>query len=145
MLRVAEHDRIAAVKDAKGDLHETAKVLAATDLAYYSGEDALNLPLLALGAVGVVSVVGHVCTAEYAAMIRAVDSGDLAEARRINAAVLPAVRGIMTRTQGAIMAKAALELLGVIPSRATRLPLVDATDEQMQLLRADLAEAGVPL
>jgi 4-hydroxy-tetrahydrodipicolinate synthase len=51
----------------------------------------------------------------------------------------------MTRTQGAIMAKAALELLGVIPSRATRLPLVDATDEQMQLLRADLAEAGVPL
>jgi 4-hydroxy-tetrahydrodipicolinate synthase len=145
MLRVAEHDRIAAVKDAKGDLHETAKVLAATDLAYYSGEDALNLPLLALGALGVVSVVGHVCTAEYAAMIRAVDSGDLAEARRINAAVLPAVRGIMTRTQGAIMAKAALELLGVIPSRATRLPLVDATDEQMQLLRADLAEAGVPL
>jgi 4-hydroxy-tetrahydrodipicolinate synthase len=145
MLRVAEHDRIAAVKDAKGDLHETAKVLAATDLAYYSGEDALNLPLLALGAVGVVSVVGHVCTAEYAAMIRAVDSGDLDEARRINAAVLPAVRGIMTRTQGAIMAKAALELLGVIPSRATRLPLVDATDEQMQLLRADLAEAGVPL
>jgi 4-hydroxy-tetrahydrodipicolinate synthase len=145
MLRVAEHDRIAAVKDAKGDLHETAKVLAATDLAYYSGEDALNLPLLALGAVGVVSVVGHVCTAEYVAMIRAVDSGDLAEARRINAAVLPAVRGIMTRTQGAIMAKAALELLGVIPSRATRLPLVDATDEQMQLLRADLAEAGVPL
>jgi 4-hydroxy-tetrahydrodipicolinate synthase len=145
MLRVAEHDRIAAVKDAKGDLHETAKVLAASDLAYYSGEDALNLPLLALGAVGVVSVVGHVCTAEYAAMIRAVDSGDLDEARRINAAVLPAVRGIMTRTQGAIMAKAALELLGVIPSRATRLPLVDATDEQMQLLRADLAEAGVPL
>src|SRR3954466_4361615 len=145
LLRLADHDRIVAVKDAKGDLYETTKVLAQTDLAYYSGEDALNLPLLAIGAVGVVSVVAHVCAAEYAAMIRAVDAGDLQEARRINAAVLPAVRGIMTYTQGAIMAKAALELLGVIPSRATRPPLVDATDEQLQQLRADLLEAGLPL
>src|SRR5437764_2197773 len=126
--RLAEHDRVVAVKDAKGDLYETATVLATTDLAYYSGEDALNLPLLAIGAVGVVSVVGHVCADRYAAMVRAVDAGDLAEARRINASVLPAVRGIMTRTQGAIMAKAALELLGVLPRRTTRLPLLDATE-----------------
>jgi 4-hydroxy-tetrahydrodipicolinate synthase len=145
LLRLAEHDRIVAVKDAKGDLYETTKVLAGTDLAYYSGEDALNLPLLAIGAVGAVSVVAHVCAAQYAAMIRAVDAGDVAEARRINAAVLPAVRGIMTRTQGAIMAKAALELLGVIAARTTRPPLIDATEEQLQLLRADLVEAGLPL
>jgi 4-hydroxy-tetrahydrodipicolinate synthase len=145
LLRLAEHDRIIAVKDAKGDLYETSKVLAQTDLAYYSGEDAINLPLLAIGAVGAVSVVAHVCAAEYAAMIRAVDAGDLAEARRINAAVLPAVRGIMTRTQGVLMAKAALELLGVIAARTTRPPLVDATDEQVQLLRSDLVEAGLPL
>ncbi|HET6817846.1 MAG TPA: 4-hydroxy-tetrahydrodipicolinate synthase [Mycobacteriales bacterium] len=145
LLQAAEHDRIVAVKDAKGDLYETSKVMAATDLVYYCGEDAINLPMFALGAVGTVSVVGHVCTAEYVAMIRAVDAGDLDEARRLNAAVLPAVRGIMTRTQGAIMAKAALELLGLIPSRATRAPLVDATDEQIQLLRRDLVEAGLPL
>src|SRR3954469_17314497 len=145
LLRLAEHDRIVAVKDAKGDLYETTKVLAQTDLAYYSGEDAINLPMFAIGAVGAVSVVAHACAAEYAAMIRAVDAGDLAEARRINAAVLPAVRGIMTRTQGAIMAKAALELLGVIPTRTTRPPLVDATDEQVQVLRGDLVEAGLPL
>src|SRR5436190_2426261 len=143
LLRAAEHDRIVAVKDAKGDLYETSKVLAATDLAFYSGEDALNLPLLAIGAVGVVSVVGHVCADRYAEMIRAVDAGDLATARRINAEVLPAVRGIMTRTQGAIMAKAALQLLGVIPARTTRPPLADATDEQVVLLRADLSEAGL--
>ena len=143
LLRAAEHDRIVAVKDAKGDLDETSKVLAATDLAFYSGEDALNLPLLAIGAVGVVSVVGHVCADRYAEMIRAVDAGDLATARRINAEVLPAVRGIMTRTQGAIMAKAALQLLGVIPARTTRPPLADATDEQVDLLRADLSEAGL--
>ena len=143
LLRLAEHDRIVAVKDAKGDLYETSRVLAATDLAYYSGEDAINLPMFALGAVGAVSVVAHVCADRYAAMVRAVDAGDLAEARRINASVLPAVRGIMTRTQGAIMAKAALQILGVLPHRTTRLPLCEATDEQMELLRADLTEAGL--
>jgi 4-hydroxy-tetrahydrodipicolinate synthase len=145
LVRLAEHERIVAVKDAKGDLYETSKVLAATSLAFYSGEDALNLPLLALGGVGVVSVVAHVCADRYAEMVRAVESGDLVTARRINAAVLPAVRGIMTRTQGAIMVKAALQMLGVIPERTTRPPLVDATDDEVALLRQDLAEAGLGL
>jgi len=143
LLQLAEHDRIVAVKDAKGDLYETSKVLAATDLAYYCGEDAINLPMLALGAVGLVSVVAHVCAAEYAAMVRAVDAGDLAGARRINAAVLPAVRGVMMHTQGAIAAKAALQLLGVIAHRTTRPPLVDASDELVAEIRRDLAEAGL--
>jgi 4-hydroxy-tetrahydrodipicolinate synthase len=140
ILRLAEHPRIVAVKDATGDIAGTTEVLAATDLAYYSGDDIANLPLLALGAVGVVSVVSHVCTAQYVGMIRAVDAGDLAAARRLNAAVLPAVVGIMTRTQGAIMAKAALELLGVLTNRTTRPPLADATAEQIEQLRADLQE-----
>ena len=143
LVRLAEHDRIVAVKDAKGDLYETSQVLARTDLAFYCGEDAINLPMLALGAVGMVSVVAHVCADRYVAMIRAVDAGDLAEARRINASVLAAVRGIMTRTQGAIMVKAALQLLGVIPERTTRLPLADATTDQIELLRQDLTEAGL--
>ena len=143
LVRLAEHPRISAVKDAKGDLYASAQVLARTDLAYYSGEDALNLPLLAIGAVGVVSVVAHAAAAEYAAMVRAVDTGDLVAAQRINAALLPAIRGIMTRTQGAIMAKAALQVLGVLAQRTMRPPLVDATDEQVAQLRADLAAAGL--
>jgi len=143
IIRLAEHPQIVAVKDAKGDLFATTEVLAATDLAYYSGDDALNLPLLAVGAVGVVSVVAHVCADQYVAMVRAVDAGDLVEARRINQAVLPAVRGIMTRTQGAIAAKAALELLGHLPHRTTRPPLIDATDEEIATLRADLKAAGL--
>src|SRR4051794_7130045 len=141
--RLAQHERIVAVKDAKGDLYETTKGLATTDLAYYCGDDAINLPMLALGAVGLVSVVAHACADSYAAMVRAVDTGDLAEARRLNVAVLPAVRGIMTRTQGAIMAKAALQLLGVLSNRTTRPPLMDATDDELALLRADLTEAGL--
>jgi 4-hydroxy-tetrahydrodipicolinate synthase len=140
---LGEHDRIVAVKDAKGDLYETSWLLARTDLAVYSGEDALNLPLLALGAVGIVSVVGHVAAARYAELVAAVVAGDLDTARRVNASVLPAVRGVMTRTQGAIMAKAALQLLGVIPNRTTRPPLVDATDDEVRLLEKDLAEAGL--
>lgn len=143
LIELAAHPRIVAVKDAKGDLGATAQVLAATDLAIYSGEDALNLPLLAMGAVGVVSVVAHVCTREYVAMVAAVERGDLGEARRLNTAVLPALIGIMTRTQGAIMAKAALELLGLLTTRTTRLPLVDATEEQVELLRTDLKAAGL--
>jgi 4-hydroxy-tetrahydrodipicolinate synthase len=143
LLQLAEHDRIVAVKDAKGDLYETARVLAHSDLAIYSGEDALNLPLFAIGAVGAVSVVAHACAKEYAAMLRAVDAGDLDEARRINAAVLPAIRGIMTRTQGAIMAKAAAQIIGVLDSRTVRLPLLEATEDQMEILRDDLREAGI--
>jgi 4-hydroxy-tetrahydrodipicolinate synthase len=145
LLRLAAHERIVAVKDAKGDLYETSRVLAGSDLAVYSGEDALNLPLLAIGAVGMVSVVAHVCTDRYAAMLHALDAGDLAQARHINAAVLPAVRGIMTRTQGAIMVKAALQLLGVIEHRTTRPPLIDASTDEVDLLKQDLAEAGLRL
>ncbi|MGH8776181.1 MAG: 4-hydroxy-tetrahydrodipicolinate synthase [Jiangellaceae bacterium] len=143
LVRLAEHDRIVAVKDAKDDLYESSWVLARTDLAYYCGTDALNLAHLTQGAVGMVSVVAHAAAAEYAAMVRAVDAGDLTEAIRVHRSLLPAVRGIMTRTQGAIMAKAALQLAGVLRSRAMRLPLVAATDEQVELLRTDLMEAGL--
>jgi 4-hydroxy-tetrahydrodipicolinate synthase len=75
-------------------------------------------------------------------MVRAVDSGDLATARAVHESLLPAVQAIMTRTQGAIMAKAALEMLGTIPCRTTRPPLMDATAEQVELLRQDLRAAG---
>ena len=141
--RLAEHPRIRALKDAKGDLFATQQVLASTDLGVYSGDDTLNLPLLASGAIGVVSVVSQVAGQPVADLVRAIAAGDLATARQLNTALLPAVRGVMTRTQGAIMAKAALELQGVIGSRTTRAPLVDATAEEVETLRADLAEAGV--
>jgi 4-hydroxy-tetrahydrodipicolinate synthase len=143
LIRLAEHERVVAVKDAKGDLFASSLVMAATDLAYYSGEDALNLALLTQGAVGVVSVVGHVAGAQYAEMVRAVDAGDLRTARTVHQRLLPAVQAIMTRTQGAIMAKAALQLLGVIEHRTVRLPLVEATDDQVAQLRDDLSTTGL--
>ena len=138
LVRLAEHERIVAVKDAKGDFFEGSWVMARTDLAVYSGDDALNLGWLAHGAAGIVSVVAHVAGPRYAAMVRAVDDGDLGTAVRIHRELLPAVRGIMTLTQGAIMVKAALKLQGVLPSSTVRLPLVEATSEQVAALRRDL-------
>src|SRR5687767_10262866 len=77
LIALAEHPRVVAVKDAKCDLFATTRVLAATDLAYYSGADEMTLALLAMGAVGTVSVVGHVAGTQYAEMISAVAAGDL--------------------------------------------------------------------
>jgi 4-hydroxy-tetrahydrodipicolinate synthase len=143
LVRAAEHPRIVAVKDAKGDLGAVAWTLARTDLAYYSGEDMLNLPLLALGAVGVVSVVGHLVGPRLAELVTAVESGDLVKARAINESLLPVYAGIF-RTQGVILVKAALRELG-LPSGPVRPPMVDATPEQLEQLRTDLAAGGVSL
>ena len=143
LVRAAEHPRIVAVKDAKGDLGAVAWTLARTDLAYYSGEDMLNLPLLALGAVGVVSVVGHLTGPRLAELIAAVESGDLVKARAVNESLLPVYTGIF-RTQGVIMVKAALNALG-LPAGPVRPPMVDATPEQLAQLRTDLAAGGIHL
>jgi 4-hydroxy-tetrahydrodipicolinate synthase len=139
LLALAEHPRVAAVKDAKGDLWAATKVMAETDLLWFSGEDALNLPLLALGATGVVSVVGHVAGDHYRAMAEAVDRGDLPEARRLHTALVPVTEAVMTTSQGAIMAKAALVELGVIEHATVRLPLVESPPEHLELLRSALA------
>jgi 4-hydroxy-tetrahydrodipicolinate synthase len=143
LVRAAEHPRIVAVKDAKSDLGAVAWTLARTDLAYYSGEDMLNLPLLSLGAVGVVSVVGHLVGPRLAELIAAVESGDLGTARAINESLLPVYTGIF-RSQGVIMVKAALRELA-LPAGPVRPPLVDATPEQVAQLRKDLTAGGISL
>ncbi len=144
LTRLAEHPRIVAVKDAKGDLGAVMQTLARTDLAYYSGDDVLNLPLLAVGAVGVVSVVGHLVGPRLAELITAVESGDLVKARAVNESLLPVYAGVMGGGQGAVMTKAALHELG-LPAGPVRPPLVDATPEQVAQLRADLADGGIHL
>lgn len=126
LAELAAHPRIRAVKDAKGDLFEAMTVMAATGLAYYCGIDELNLPYLAAGAAGVVSVVGNVAADRTAALIDAVRRGDLESARAINNSLLPLVETIMRAGPGATAAKAALAGLGVIPHASVRLPLVEA-------------------
>lgn len=141
LVRIAEHPRIIANKDAKGDLESAQWGMARTDLAWYSGDDILNLPMLAIGAAGLVSVVGHLVGDRLKAMALALWDGDLARAQRINAELLPVYTGIF-RTQGVILTKAALAIQG-LPAGPVRRPLITATPDQIEVLRADLKAGGV--
>ena len=141
LVALAEHPRIVAVKDAKGDLEASAWVMARSPLAYYSGDDKVTLPLLSVGAVGVVGVPTHVVGSRTKDMIQAYEKGDVAAALAGHRSMLPVYSGFF-RTQAAILTKAALALAG-LPGGPVRPPLVDATDAEIDTLRADLAAAGV--
>ncbi|MEJ3749362.1 4-hydroxy-tetrahydrodipicolinate synthase [Actinomycetes bacterium KLBMP 9797] len=143
LVRLAEHPRIVGVKDAKGDLTATSWVLRRTDLAYYSGEDAATLPLLSVGAVGVVGTSTHLCGGPTKEMIEAYERGDVAQARALHHRLLPLFTGIF-RTQGAILVKAALNARG-LPAGPVRAPLADATDAELAQLRDDCAAAELAL
>ena len=145
LLKLSEHPRILANKDAKGDPWAASVVMAKSELAYYSGDDGLNLALLALGATGVVSVTGHVVADRHKAMVEAVSANDIETARKINEGLVPITEGIMTRVGGAIMVKAALDLLGRAGGGFLRLPLIPATKAQRDVLRADLIAGGFSL
>jgi len=141
LIKLSAHPRIVGVKDAKDDPAAASRVMAQTDLVYYCGTDLLNLPWLSLGAVGFVSVVGHVAGDRLHEMIDAYDNGDVDRARRLHYELLPLYQGLF-RNQGAVMSKAALDLLG-LPGGAVRLPLLAATGAERDQLRKDLADGGV--
>jgi 4-hydroxy-tetrahydrodipicolinate synthase len=143
LVRLAGHPNIVAVKDAKGDLAATSDVLRRTDLAYYSGEDSATLPLLAIGAVGVVGTSTHFNGRETKEMIEAYERGDVAGALALHRQLLPIFTGIF-RTQGTILVKAGLRAQG-LPAGPVRSPLVDATAEELNQLRLDAAAAGLVL
>ncbi|MGW4895743.1 4-hydroxy-tetrahydrodipicolinate synthase [Kitasatospora sp. NPDC004240] len=143
LVRLGEHPRILANKDAKGDVGAASWAIARSDLAWYSGDDILTLPLLSVGAVGVVSVAGHVVAGEIRSMVEAHAAGDAAKATAVHQGLLPIFSGIF-RTQGVILTKAALDLQG-LPAGPLRLPLVGATAEEIAQLKKDLAAGGVHL
>jgi 4-hydroxy-tetrahydrodipicolinate synthase len=141
MLRLAEHPRIVGVKDAKGDLAASARVLAQTDLAYYSGDDALTLPLLSIGAVGVIGTSTHFSGPATKQMIEAFLGGDLATALALHRRLLPIYTGIFA-TQGCILVKAGLELRGRGVG-GLRPPLISATEAEKAALAARMDAAGL--
>src|SRR6202451_3107509 len=140
LVKLAAHPRIIGVKDAKDAPGATSHVLAQTDLIYYCGTDMLNLPWLSLGAVGFISVVGHVVGDRLHEMIDAFTAGDVASARQIHYELIPVYDGLF-RNQGAVMTKAALDLLGQ-PGGAVRGPLLAATEAERQQLISALGGAG---
>lgn len=144
MLRLAEHDRIVGVKDAKLDFEAASAVLRQhPEFAYYCGTDALTLPTLAVGGVGVVGTSTHLCGPGTKQMIEAFERGDHSAAQKLHLQLLPLFTGIF-RTQGTILVKAAMNARG-LPGGPVRLPLADATEAELAQLRSDCAEAGLPL
>jgi 4-hydroxy-tetrahydrodipicolinate synthase len=143
IVRLFELPNIVALKDAKGNLAATSDVIARCGIPVYSGDDILNLPFLSIGAVGFVSVCGHTVGNELKAMLDAWFAGDTARALEIHQKLIPVFKGTF-RTQGAILTKAAMTLMG-LPGGTTRLPLVDATPAQIATLREDLIAGGVHL
>jgi len=141
--RVASNEKFVAVKDAVGDLFRGAQIMADTGLSFYSGDDVLNLGWLTHGGAGVVSVVGHVAGTQYAEMVAAVDRGDLNAALKIFNDLIPVVDAIMGHAPGVMTAKAALQLMGVLPNRTVRLPLVEADNDIVGLVHEALASAGL--
>src|SRR6201993_2096858 len=133
---LAAHPNIVGVKDAKGDLHGGAQLMAETGLAYYSGDDALNLPWLAMGATGFISVISHLAAGQLRDLLSAFESGDIATARKISVSLSP-LCAAMKRLGGVTVAKAGLRLQG-IEVGDPRLPQVPATAEEVDVLAADM-------
>ena len=109
---LASHPNIVGVKEAKADLHNSAQIIAETGLAYYPGDDALNLPWLAMGATGFISVIAHLASGQLRELLSAFNSGDIGTARKINVAVAPLCNA-MARLGGVTMSKAGLRLQGI--------------------------------
>lgn len=145
IIKLADHPRIIALKDAKADFSATTRVLANTDLDVYSGDDGLTLPLMAAGAVGLVSVSAHVAPRQFRALIDAAAAGDFATARRIHFELDPIIRAAMGHVQGAVAVKQILKWQGILSNSVVRLPLVEPGDAEIAMIRADLAEAGMEL
>lgn len=141
--RLAEHDKIVAVKDATGDVYAAAQHIARTGLAWYSGDDALYLAFLAHGAVGLVSVVGHVVGRELVEIGAAFQAGDHARATELFVRIVPVIDAVMGGGFGVVMIKSALVDLGLVPDGRLRLPQVDATPDEAEGVRASLRAVGL--
>jgi 4-hydroxy-tetrahydrodipicolinate synthase len=141
LVQAGEHERIRAVKDAKGDIEATSWVMCRSPLAYYSGDDILNLPLLAVGAAGFVSVAGHLVSEQLRDMLVAYRVGDVVAAMQIHRQLVPVYQGLF-RAPAAAMVKASLEALG-LAAGPVRAPLMNATNGERAILLADLRAAGI--
>jgi 4-hydroxy-tetrahydrodipicolinate synthase len=133
---------VVAVKQANPDLAECREVARTTDLALYAGNDDMLFPVLEMGGAGVISVASHLVGEEMAAVAAAAREGDLDDARRRDAS-LGDLYGALFVTTSPILIKSALEMTGLIPSARLRLPLVEATPVQRDILRSVLERQGI--
>ncbi|MCL4109896.1 UNVERIFIED_CONTAM: hypothetical protein GTU68_003264 [Idotea baltica] len=142
IVRLGEIRNIVAVKEATGMMDQASQVLSASDITVLSGDDSLTLPLMSMGAGGVVSVVGNIVPQDMKALITAFNSGDLAEAQKLHHKLFPLCRDLLGLSTNPIPIKSAMAMLNrdVGP---LRLPLTPLTDAEQSDLKATLARYGL--
>jgi 4-hydroxy-tetrahydrodipicolinate synthase len=142
-VRLAEVPNIAAVKEASGKLEQIQEIITRTpgDFRVYSGDDSSTLPLMSMGAYGVISVAGHIAGRQIREMIDLFVRGETAEAARLNGRLLPLFQACFCTTNP-IPVKAAVELLG-IPAGPPRLPMIPADEKVRETVRAAMVEFGL--
>ena len=141
--RLAEIEGIVGLKEATGSLDEMQEVsrLCGESLEIYSGDDSLTLPMIAAGAVGVISVISNVWPKQSTTSVAAALRGDFSEARREHFKMLPLMRVLFSETNP-IPVKAAMAMLGFC-SNELRLPLLPMTESGQEKLRGELQRLGL--
>jgi 4-hydroxy-tetrahydrodipicolinate synthase len=142
LAELSDIPNVTAVKQANPDLDEAQAVRAATTLELYAGNDDMLYPVLAMGGAGVISVVSHIVGPKMQAMADLVRRGQIDEAGRLDESLRDLYAGLFVTTNP-ILIKSALEMMGLIPSDRLRLPLVQATPVQRDILRAVLDHQGL--
>ncbi len=130
------------VKEATGQMDQASEILAETDLTVLSGDDSMTLPLLAVGARGVISVVGNIIPQDMISMISAFNDGDFNSARDWHHRLFPLCRDMLGMSTNPIPIKAAMELLGR-DSGHLRMPLTPLSSDEIQSLKQSLTAYGL--
>ena len=142
IVRLAEIPNITLVKEATGSLDQASQILSVTDLTLLSGDDSLTLPLMSVGAEGVISVVGNIIPRDMIALVNAFQSGDIHEAMRCHNKLFPLCRDMLGLSTNPIPIKAAMAMLGR-DTGELRLPMTALTEEGLQSLRNTLVGYGL--
>jgi 4-hydroxy-tetrahydrodipicolinate synthase len=133
-------ENIVAIKEAGGSVDQVSEIRSLSAITVLSGDDSLTLPMMSVGATGVISVAANVMPAKSAAMCAAFDKGDLAEARKLHYELLPLFKGLFIETNP-MPVKAALHRMGMI-NNVLRLPLVPIQPVMFDKLEKILEQAG---
>ena len=142
-MHLAELDHVKAVKDATGDIAGAVRKRMETGLTWYSGDDALYLPFLSIGAVGIISVVAHAAAKPMRELAEAFDRGDIAKAQGLANRIAPVIEAMNGTGFQAVMAKAALKVRGIMECTTMRLPNIGPNDEQIEVVRDGLRASGL--
>jgi 4-hydroxy-tetrahydrodipicolinate synthase len=140
--RLAQIGPIVAVKEAAGSLDQVSELVVRTDLTILSGDDSLTLPMLAVGAEGVVSVVGNLVPRDVMALLDAYGSARIDDARKQHARLFPLCRDLLGLAPNPVPVKAALAALGR-GNGELRLPLCPLDERATGLLRSALTRYGL--